>query len=203
MVVQQDLRSTFETQSAIENLKGQCQTELEELEEKVSGYNFQMQAYKISTPPSSLPGISTDKNGDELKKIMRSVSDAIGERFDDRERVLIKNQENVQRLKAIISEKSALHNHDLQSIKSRQQRLDGLKPSVEKTRQVVEELISFEARDEDVTTPGTITAERPDELLTYLTKRINNIEGQSTEDIPPQTIKKVMKKLFNLVRTTM
>lgn len=200
-VVQQDLRSTFETQSAIEQLKGQCQTELEELQEKIAVHRFQMQAYKISSPPQNLPGGDTDKRGEELKKLMRVVNDAISDRFDDRERVLIKSQESVRRQEKLISEKTALRDHDVQSIRSKQQRMAELKPSFERTRQVVEELLSFEARDDEVTSPVGITAERPDDLLSYLTKRMESIEGQSTEGIPPQMIKKIMKKLFKLVRT--
>jgi len=172
-VVQQDLRRTFETQSAIEQMKGQCQTELEELKEKVSDYRFQFQAYKVSPPPSDLPGDDTDKRGEELKKIMESVSEEITDKFDDRERELIKNQDAIRRIEAIVSEKSALYNHDIQSIRSKQQRLGGLKPSIERTRQVVEELRSFELRDQKVPTPVAITDARPEALLSYLTDRVD------------------------------
>jgi DNA repair protein RAD50 len=199
-VVQQDLRRTFETQSAIEQLKGQCQTELEELKEKISDYRFQFQAYKISSPPSDLPGDDSDKRGEELKKIIEIVSDEINDKFEDRERELTKNQDTIRRIEAIVSEKSALYNHDIQSIRSKQQRIAVLKPSIEKTRQAVEELRSFEARDEEISTPVTITESRPEELLSYLTERIEEIEGHSTEGIPPHMIKKIMKKLFKLVR---
>lgn len=200
MVVQQDLRSTFETQSAIEQLKGQCQTELEELKEKISDFKYQFKAYNISPPPPDLPTGDIDKRGEELKKVMGTLSDEINDRLDDKDRQLTKNRDAIRRIEAIVSEKSALYNHDVQSIRSKQQRMNGLKTSVEKTRQVVEELRSFEARDEEISTPVTLTENHPEELLSYLTKRVGDIEGHSTEGIPPQMIKKIMKKLFKLVR---
>ena len=198
--VQQDLRRTFETQSAIEQLKGQCETALEDLKEKISDYRFQFQAYKVSPPPTDLPGTSVDKRGEELKRVMVAVSDEINDKFQDKERELIKHEEAIRRIEAIVSEKSALYNRDVQSIRSNQQRLSELKPSVEKTQRVVKELRSFEAHEDGVSTPAVITENRPGELLSYLTKRIEDIESHSTEGIPPQTIKAVIKKLFKLVR---
>ena len=199
-VIQQDLRRTFETQSAIEQMKGQCQTEIEELKEKISEYRFQFQAYKISPPPQDLPGADIDKRGEELKKVMETVSDEINDKFEERDRELTKTRDTIRRIEAIVSEKSALYNHDIQSIRNKQHRMSGLKPSIEKTRQVVEELRSFEARDEGISTPVAITENRPEELLSYLTERIGDIEGQSIEGISPDMIKRVMKKLFKLVR---
>ena len=200
MVVQRDLRSTFETQSAIEQLKGRCQTEFEELQEKISSYRYQLHAFKINSDNVDLPGSDVDKRGEELKKVIEKLSEQINDKFADRERVLTKSQESIRNVEAIISQKSALHEHDVKSIRIKQQRMAGLKPCIEKTRQVVEELRSFEARDEEISTPLTVTADNPEELLSYLTKRIEDIEGHSTEGIPPHMIKKVMKKLFKLVR---
>ena len=129
-VVQQDLRRTFETQSAIEQLKGQCESELEELKEKISESSFHFQAYNMTPPPLDLPGNDADTRGEELKKIIKKVGKEISGLFEDRERNLTKNQGDIRRVEAIISEKSALYNHDTQSIRSKQHRMGRLKPII-------------------------------------------------------------------------
>ena len=199
--VQEDLRSTFKTQSAIEQMKTKCQTDLEELKINISEYRFNCQAYRIAPPPPELPGDDTDKRGEELKKIMEGVNDEISGKLEDRERELEKHQDMIRRIEAIVSEKSALYNHGVQSIRQKQQRSAALKPSIDKTKKVVEELRSFEQREQKVPTPVAITDGRPEELLSYLTERVDDIDGHSTEDIPPKIIRKVLKKLFYLVRT--
>ena len=199
IVVQQDLRHTLETQSAIDQLKGQCQSELVELKEKISDHRFQFQAYKISPPPQDLPDEITDDRGEALKNVMETVKGEIEDKLGDKERELTKNQQTIRGIEAIVSEKSALYNRDIQSIRDNQQRMTALRSSVERTRQVVDDLRHFEAREE-ISTPAAITEMNPEELMSYLTGRIENIEGQSTEGIPPDMIKKVMKKLFKLVR---
>ena len=96
MVVQQDLRSTFETQSAIEQLKGRCQTEFEDLKEKISDYKFQLEGYRIASNSADLPGSDVDIRGEELKRAVQSLSEKINDQLADRERVLTKNQDSLR-----------------------------------------------------------------------------------------------------------
>ena len=197
--VQKDLRQTLETQSAIEQKKEQCRSELEELNIKVTDYRFQLQAYKISAPQQTLPGDDTDKRGEELKKIMEKIGDEINVKFDNRERELINNQDSARKIQSVIAENKALLNHNLQSSRAFRQRLGGLQESIEKTKHVVEQLRSFEPRELKLPTPVGITETRPDELLSHLNQRLEEIDNESTEGIPPEVVKKVIKKLFRLV----
>jgi DNA repair protein RAD50 len=196
--VQQDLRRTMETQSSIDQKKEQCRSDLEELNIKLADYRFQLQAYKITPPPHTLPGDDTDKRGEELKQIIEKIGDEINCKFEDRERELNKNQDTARRIQAVVSEKKALLNHNIQSSRTSRQKLIGLQQSIEKTKQVVEHLRSFESRDLKIPTPVRITESRPEELLSYLTKQLEKIESESTDEVPPEMVMKVVKKLFTL-----
>jgi len=198
--VQKDLRQTLETQSAIEQKKEQCRSELEELNIKVTDYRFQLQAYKIPAPPQTLPGDDIDKRGEELKMIMEKIGDEINVKFDDRERELFNNQDGTRKIQSVIAENKALLKHNLQSSRALRQRLGGLQQSVEKTKQVVEQLRSFEPRELKLPTPVGITETRPDELLSHLTQRLEEIDNESTEGVPPEVVKKVIRKLFKVAQ---
>ena len=196
--VQQDLRRTMETQSSIDQKKEQCRSDLEELNIKLADYKFQLQAYKITPPPHTLPGDDTDKRGEELKQLIEKIGDEINCKFEDRERELNKNQDAARRIEAVVLEKRALLSHNLQSSRTLRQKLVGLQQSIEKTKQVVEHLRSFESRDLKIPTPVSITETDPEKLLSYLTMRLEYIDSGSTDEIPPAMVKKVVKKLFRL-----
>ena len=194
-------RRTLETQSAIEQKKEQCRSELEELKLKVADYRFQFQAYKIASPPSDLPADETDRRGEELKKIMESVGDKISDKFEDREAELNKLRDTSRQIQQMVSEKTALYNHDIASIREKRLRAGGLGQSLEKTRKVVEELRSFEQHERKIPTPIAIRENRPEELLKYLSEKLDDIESSFTGAIPPDVVKKVVRKLFKLVST--
>jgi hypothetical protein len=132
---------------------------------------------------------------------MESLSDEITNAFDDKERELTKHRDTMHRHEAIVSEKSALYNHDMQSIRSKKQRMDALKSSIDKTREVVRQVRSFEERNDEDPIPNHITENNPEELLAHLTKRVESIQGRSIEGISPEMIKAILKKIFYLVRT--
>ena len=64
---------------------------------------------------------------------------------------------------------------------------------------VMEAVQKFE-RSCNITTP-LLDESRPDDLLEYLEKRLEEIKSSSTADIHPKVVKKIMKKLRDLVRT--
>ena len=112
---------------------------------------------------------------------------------------MIKNQDVTRNIQSVIAEKTALLNHNTQKARSIRQRLIGLEPSIEKTKQIVEELRTFENRELQIPTPIAIKDTRPEELLSYLDERIQTLDDESMEGIPPAAVKKVIKKLFQMV----
>jgi hypothetical protein len=63
---------------------------------------------------------------------------------------------------------------------------------------VLEAVKKFE-RSGNINTPA-LDESRPDELLEYLGNRLEEVESESI-DINPKAIKKILKKLKNLVRS--
>lgn len=199
-VVQQDLRRTAETQNAIQVMKDQCAKELDILQEDIQEFNFQFQLSRVTPPPKELPTANDDQRGDGLKKIMEKIHDDVERKLRGKEAELEKYNDAVRRLEQVVSEKSALLKHDQQTLMSKRPRFVQLDASVGKARQVVAEMRQVEPRLLGFQTPTAISETKPQDLLNYLTKRLEEIEGQSTEGIGSGDLKKIMLKLFHQVR---
>lgn len=195
-----DLRSSAEQIQSINVLKEQCEKELENLQEDRGEIHYEWRQYKVSPPPTVLPGIDVDEKGEELKKIFCTVHDEISRKVEEKEHELVRDEDKVKKHQQFVSEKSALLKHDEEALNAKRPRMVQTGHSFEEAKRIFVELREYEQRDLQVPTPAIVSFEKPDTLMEYLNDRVNDIEGSSTLGVPPETVRKIMKKLFRLVR---
>jgi chromosome segregation ATPase len=195
--IEKDLRELQEHEFQIQNSKKQADSDLDQLQEDIKqdscSYNFT--TYKVEAPPAELPNRRDDSKGEQLKKSMERICDDVQERLIERDSEFNDENDTVRRLTAAVSERNALLQQSQQSVAITKNRMTQLEESVEKVKKVIQEVRSFEDR-----IPASLDQGNPHDLFDYLTKRLEDLEGESTEGIPHDAIKKVLKKLFKLVR---
>ena len=104
-----------------------------------------------------------------------------------------------------LSEASALLSHDRRALftkRARMGQLDGDNGGISEIRSVSSNLRKYEATL-GITTPHTIDETRPQDLSTYLSKRLAEEEAKSTEGIEPETVRKILTRLKSQVCRTL
>lgn len=195
--VQTELLQLQEHQIQIQQTKKNADAELDNLQEDI---RLEVNAdtwrgYNLTVPQTELPKREQDKLGGELKNVMEGVNREISERFQEKEGELSSTNDNVRRLTQIVSEKRAIIQQDSLSVANKTTRMVMLQESVDKIKRVVQEVRAFENRSK----LPDLCETKPQELLDYLSKRLDNIEMESTEGVPTEIIKKLVRTLFKMV----
>ena len=198
-----DLRHCAEAQNAIVVLREQSTKDLEALQESLQEQSFVLQKFNMASP-QDLPGAhGGDDAGDELTHVIDTLVDQVSSKYESANFELSKATEDMNQVQRVVSEKSALLSHDQQSLASKKARLTQLEAkngSIDKVRRVVEELRQYETNNGISTTHQTLDESKPEELMSYLESRLEEVDAESTDGIQPQLIKKVITRLKKQVR---
>jgi DNA repair protein RAD50 len=199
--VQAELLQLQEHQIQIQETKKNAESELNTLQEdiRVEVNADTWRGYNLSVPPTELPKQQDDKLGEKLKRMMNEINRDVSARFEEKENELLKMNDDITRLTQLVSEQKALLQQDALSVSNKKARLAVLQGNVDQIKLVLQEVRAFENSGE----LAGLGESKPQELLDYLLKRLNNLEMESAEGVPTEMIRKVMGSLFKLVSRTM
>lgn len=191
-----DLRRSAESQNSVAVLLEQCTKDFEILQESIQEQQYNFNKFNISVP-RELPGVLGDEDGAELTEAVGKIVNDVTSKFEASKLELGSTSGRVALLQNKLSESSALLSHDRRALytkRARMGQLDGDNGGISEIRSVSSNLRKYEATL-GITTPHTIDETRPQDLSTYLSKRLAEEEAKSTEGIEPETVRKILTRL--------
>lgn len=187
------LRFSADAQNSISVLKEQCVKEVEALHDSIREQASLLQKYNVQFHSP----YSDDDDGEALQREVENLFDLIRHKYDDAHNDLIRAGDEVTRTQQIVSEKTALMVNSQASYVTLKSRVERLSGSVQRVREVVQELRQYEAQ---LGKSVRVGEETPRELLEYLQKRLEDLDDDSPTDISHQNLKKLIKRLKKMVR---
>ncbi len=187
-----DLRTCGEEQVSIDLLESQVAQDKEIVEEIKTENSALMQKYNIQLATGSL---EERQALDEMDVKLGEVKDKVAAA----ERESEDSSEELKESDSVVSKLTALLNHNksnLSSLKDQLNQLAGDGRGVQRIKQITRAVRSFE-----MTTMGDSQVPvdvEPQELLDHFTKRIEELSTQSDQ---PESVSRIMKKLYNLSET--
>jgi hypothetical protein len=194
-LILEGLRKQGDDFKKIDVIKEQCQKELEDLQEEKTESHYEFMTYNVTQPPSKLPPIDSDVQGTELKSIFEKIHDEIEETMNEKEQEFERAQNEEQELEKLIGEKTALMNHDEESIKTKRRSLAKTQQCLDTASRVCNEIRDFEVSQE-MPTPPNLSAENPDHLLEHISRCLEELEMSSLEGISTKVVRKIVKEML-------
>lgn len=198
------LRLNSDAQNAITVLKEQTVSELESLQESLSDNSFIFQKFNLSTP-AQLPGADGgDAEGEELVETIDTLAGAVRNKYETVQEELNKAKSDQASKSRTASEKTALLAHNKQSLIRMRDKLEALggdEGPVGTFQRIVSSMCKFETslgKTDQVRNPDD-----PQEILKYLTSRIEELEASSLDVLQPEVVSKVVNHMLQLVSVSL
>ena len=187
-----ELRKCAEDQNNIDILQRQVTQDMELIEEMRQENSFLLRKFNIK-----IPNVETD-NCLEVNNKMDSILDDVTNNMDKINNDYNQACERQKKSSSQFSKVSALLSHKQETLKRQKERLTELSKEdrgVHQIRNVIKAVRSFENQMYGDTRVAPNAD--PQQLLQYFTTRIGEL---STEELQPESVSKVIKKLKKLVK---
>jgi chromosome segregation ATPase len=199
-----ELQQSSDSQQAINVLRQQIVQDVLNLEEVLRDHAFEAQSFNFLSFPKDLPRLENmGENGSELTDVITGFVDEVTTKYEALKFALERSNADMKKIEAIVSERKGALNSDQNSVRERKLRMEQFEApggSLDVIAKVFDELKTHHRKlGEPI--PDGIDESRPVQLLEYLNTRVKEIEAESLDGITAETIKKILKRLWSLVRS--
>jgi DNA repair protein RAD50 len=187
------LRSTAESQNAINVLQEQAQKDLDELNESIRDQSQLLQKYNFAFEGHFAK--EDDDNGEKLGEVVCSLVSAIGGKYESFRADLDRASCDVSKNEKVASEKAALLANSQRAAAGVRSKLDGLHTTITTARKLT---VDLQRHEQSLSCTARGDENDPREIIKYLEERLDSIEEDSPSEEQPKAIKKVLKRLYKM-----
>lgn len=199
------LRDSVEAQNAVTVLQEQVTKDMECLLESLQEQSFTLQQRNITMPKMKTNNPNNNNNKEQepaseevFFEAVDAIVNTIKEKLEDAIHELDSTQNEVAKTQQLVSENSAIFLHKRQTLNQLRMQLDKLdrNGNVKLFTRIAKEIKLTQGAG------GSIMKDEqdPQEVLSYLNKRLEEIEEESALDSDPESVPRIMKKLKKLAK---